>query len=111
LAAPLVTFANFTIEHDRRVANLDTEYDAVKGIFNNLFTTATPLINVTDDGTGLPTLKTPKRGSFLVENLFTDFKRHDLGPNFYERNWDGTTQKEFLTRALLGRRQQGRLRT
>ncbi|MBO0863223.1 MAG: hypothetical protein J2P21_32975 [Chloracidobacterium sp.] len=32
----------------------------------------------------------------------TDFKRHDLGANFYERNYDGTLQKEFMTRPLLG---------
>ena len=38
----------------------------------------------------------------MVQNIFTDFKRHDLGPNFYERNWDGTIQTEFLTRALWG---------
>jgi CxxC motif-containing protein (DUF1111 family) len=27
---------------------------------------------------------------------------HDLGPNFYERNYDGTLQKQFLTRPLWG---------
>jgi len=37
-----------------------------------------------------------------VQDLFTDFKRHDLGANFYERNWDGTMQTQFLTRALWG---------
>jgi hypothetical protein len=25
-------------------------------------------------------------GFFVVRNIFTDFKRHDLGPNFHERN-------------------------
>jgi hypothetical protein len=39
---------------------------------------------------------------FLVTNIFTDFKRHDLGPNFHERNYDGTTQQVFLTAALWG---------
>ena len=37
-----------------------------------------------------------------MRDIFTDFKRHDLGPSFYERNHDGTLQKEFLTRALWG---------
>ena len=37
-----------------------------------------------------------------MKDIFTDFKRHDLGPNFYERNWDGTMQTTFLTRALWG---------
>jgi hypothetical protein len=27
-------------------------------------------------------LKQPKRESFEVTNIFTDFKRHDLGPAF-----------------------------
>ena len=55
-----------------------------------------------DDGNGLPPLKTPKLKPFLVENIFTDFKRHDLGPNFHERNYDGTINKLFLTTALWG---------
>ena len=39
---------------------------------------------------------------FLVKNIFTDFKRHDLGPNFYERNYDGTMEKLMMTRPLWG---------
>ncbi len=38
----------------------------------------------------------------MVSDIFTDFKRHDLGPNFHERNYDGTTQTMFLTRPLWG---------
>ena len=37
-----------------------------------------------------------------MKDIFTDFKRHDLGTNFYERNWDGTLQTQFLTRPLWG---------
>ena len=37
-----------------------------------------------------------------MKDIFTDLKRHDLGPNFYERNWDGTLQTQFLTRPLWG---------
>jgi cytochrome c peroxidase len=37
-----------------------------------------------------------------VKDIFTDSKRHDLGTNFYERNWDGTLQTTFLTRPLWG---------
>ena len=90
------------INHDRRVADVATVYNPTQGIFNGLFATATPLFSVIDDGKGLPPLKPPLAGEFLVENIFTDFKRHDLGPNFYERNYDGTLQKTFLTRALWG---------
>jgi hypothetical protein len=37
-----------------------------------------------------------------VRNIFTDFKRHDLGPAFYERGYDGTLRTAFLTTALWG---------
>jgi CxxC motif-containing protein (DUF1111 family) len=69
---------------------------------NNLFATATPLFNTVSDGSGFPALKQPKLQPFLVRNIFTDFKRHDLGPAFYERNYDGTITREFLTAALWG---------
>ncbi|MBI1787597.1 MAG: thiol oxidoreductase-like protein [Acidobacteria bacterium] len=90
------------IDRDRRVADVETVYDPDKGIFNNLYATATPLFRVVDDGRGFPAMKLPKMEPFLVRNIFTDFKRHDLGPNFYERNYDGTLQKEFMTTALWG---------
>ncbi|HEY7182872.1 MAG TPA: di-heme oxidoredictase family protein [Blastocatellia bacterium] len=90
------------INRDRRVADVETVYDPNRGIFNHLFATATPLLRLFDDGKGLPPLKTPAYKSFLVKNIFTDFKRHDLGANFYERNYDGTLRKEFITRPLWG---------
>ena len=93
---------DLTIQRDRRVADLETVYDPERGIFNGLFATAVPLFNAVDDGSGHPTLKRPALGSFVVKNIFTDFKRHDLGPNFHERNYNGTTQKLFLTTALWG---------
>lgn len=37
-----------------------------------------------------------------MRNIFTDFKRHDLGTNFHELNYNGTMQTEFLTTALWG---------
>lgn len=93
---------NLQINRDRRVADVQTVYDPVNGIFNTLFSTATTLIHTVDDGSGFPTLKLPNLQPFLVQNIFTDFKRHDLGPNFHERNWDGTLQTLFLTRPLWG---------
>lgn len=90
------------INRDRRVADVETGFDAERGIFNRLFATASLLLTATDDGSGFPALKRPKFGSFLVRNIFTDFKRHDLGPNFHERNFDGTIRKEFMTAPLWG---------
>jgi CxxC motif-containing protein (DUF1111 family) len=37
-----------------------------------------------------------------VRNIFTDFKRHNLGPNFYERNFDRMLLTKFLTTPLWG---------
>lgn len=93
---------NLRIDKDRRMADVETAYDPGNGILNNLFATATPLFDIKDDGKGLPPLKTPKMKPFLVENIYTDFKRHDLGPNFHERNYDGTITKLFLTTPLWG---------
>lgn len=39
---------------------------------------------------------------FLVKDIFTDFKRHDLGVNFAERNYDGTVNTLFMTTPLWG---------
>ena len=50
----------------------------------------------------LPALKHPLRGRFVVRNIYTDFKRHDLGPAFHEREYDGTIRREFLTTPLWG---------
>jgi di-heme oxidoreductase (putative peroxidase) len=90
------------VNQDRRVADVETVYDPVRGNLNNLFATATPLFDPVADGSAYPPVKKPKLQPFLVKNIFTDFKRHDLGPDFYERNWDGSIQKEFLTRPLWG---------
>jgi len=90
------------IDHDRRVANVETTFDPVNGIFNSLFATATTTFITQNDGSGFPSLKLPALNPFLVKDIFTDFKRHDLGPSFYERNYDGTFQKEFVTRPLWG---------
>jgi Di-haem oxidoreductase, putative peroxidase len=94
--------ADLTVNHDRRVADVETVYDGVRGNFNRMFAKATAMIATLDDGSGYPPLKRPQGNPFEVKNIFTDFKRHDLGPNFYERNYDGTLQKVFLTRPLWG---------
>jgi hypothetical protein len=94
--------AHLTINHDRRLADVETKYDPVNGAFNSLFATASPLFYTQDDGSGFPLLKRPSGNPFAVKDIYTDFKRHDLGPNFYERNWDGSMQTQFLTRPLWG---------
>ena len=93
---------DLTIAHDRRVADVETEYDPNRGLFNGLFATASLLLAEEDDGSGHPTLKRPLRNSFVVRNFFADMKRHDLGPRFHERNYDGTLTTHFMTEPLWG---------
>jgi hypothetical protein len=94
---------NLTINRDRRFVDVETRYDPMRGNpFNNLFATATTFFTQLNDGKGFPTIKQPNFGSFVVRNVFTDFKRHDLGPNFHEINSNGTIRTEFLTTPLWG---------
>ncbi|MGE0656271.1 MAG: di-heme oxidoredictase family protein [Pyrinomonadaceae bacterium] len=93
---------DLVIDRDRRVADVETVFDERWGNFNNLFATATPLFSLVPDNSGYPDYKRPLGGRYRVENIFTDFKRHDLGPNFHERNYDGTYQRLFMTTPLWG---------
>lgn len=91
-----------TINSDRRVADVETVHDPVRGVFNRLFATATPRFIEQNDGSGLPSLKRPALQPFVVDNFFSDLKRHDLGPAFHERNYDGTFTSLFVTEPLWG---------
>lgn len=51
--------ADMTINHDRRVADVETVYDPVNGVFNSMFATATTLYQNINDGSGFPDLKLP----------------------------------------------------
>lgn len=90
------------IDVDRRVADVTTGYDPNNAVFNGLFATATPLFQSIPDSSGHPARKVPIGASFLVEDVFTDLKRHDLGPAFWERNFDGSITKKFMTEPLWG---------
>lgn len=93
---------NHQIERDRRVADVATEYDPERGGFNGVYATASGRVRSVQDEPGLPPLQRPAGRRFEVRGIFTDFKRHDLGPRFWERNFDGTLQREFMTEPLWG---------
>ena len=57
---------------------METVYDAQRGRFNGLFATAALQFTESDDGSGFPTLKNPKKSPFVVRNFFSDLKRHAL---------------------------------
>jgi hypothetical protein len=92
------------IERDRRVADVETCFDELRSnrVFNLFYATAAPLFSTIDDGVGLPALKRPLGERFFVHNIFADFKRHDLGRAFHERNYDGSITTEFMTEPLWG---------
>ena len=82
---------NLTINRDRRAADVETVFNAQQGNpLNNMFATATVLA-VPDPAVpaieGAPAGLMPGLQSFVVRNFFADFKRHNLGPNFAERNY------------------------
>ena len=93
---------DLVVNADRRVADVETNFDPVRGIFNELFAEAVTLFEIVDDGEEFPLLL-PLEGSFVVENFFSDLKRHDLGPAFHEREFDGEqVVTEFVTEPLWG---------
>jgi mono/diheme cytochrome c family protein len=90
------------LTNDRRVADVETRYDPRQGGLNSLFATATPLHGEVDDRSGWPSLKPPLLQPFLVRNIFADFKRHDLGPDFHEQDFNGAITTQFMTMPLWG---------
>jgi hypothetical protein len=107
---------DLTINRDRRIADVETVFNAAQGNpFNRLFATAQLFGAIVNDF-GTPNIRTfesnpafadsaavPPR-AFVVRNIFSDFKRHNLGPNFFERFHDNRTapQQLFMTEALWG---------
>lgn len=95
--------ANLTVDHDRRVADVETVHDPVNGIFNNLFATASlRLVALDEDDSGFPPETDPSLEPFVVRNFFADLKRHDVGAGFYEIQYDNSINTEFMTEPLWG---------
>ena len=98
---------DLTIRADRRVADVETVFDPAQGNpFNRMFATAT-LRLVEVPGSGTPSVKDPARQAFVVRNIHTDFKRHNMGKNFAELNYNSTPANPnfttgFMTEALWG---------
>jgi hypothetical protein len=90
------------LQRDRRVADVETVFDAGRGIFNRLFATARPLYGEVHDHAGHAPRKVPLLAPVLVRGIFSDLKLHDLGPAFHERNYDGTVRTRFVTTPLWG---------
>ncbi len=50
----------------------------------------------------IPPSRSRIANSFFIRNFYADMKRHDIGPGFHERNFDGTLTTHFMTEALWG---------
>ncbi len=98
---------DLTIRKDRRAADVETVFNPGSGNpFNRLFATAS-LRLVEQPNSGTPSIKNPGLQSFIVRNIHTDFKRHNMGKNFNERNFNSTPaspnfQTLFITEPLWG---------
>lgn len=94
---------NLTINVDRRVADVETNYDPNQGIYNEMFAVANgSFVDDNSDPNPENHTRLPAFGSFTVENIFTDLKRHDLGPFFHERDNDGSRFIQHITEPLWG---------
>lgn len=106
---------SLTINRDRRIADVETNFSANQGNpFNRLFAVASAFPVTIDDPPPDPVIKTfasnpafPQSAAlpprmFVVNNFFADLKRHDLGPNFHERNFDGSLTTQMMTEPLWG---------
>jgi len=47
-------------------------------------------------------LTKPKQGAYTVRGLYSDFKYHDAGSDFYQTQYDGSVVKLWRTRPLWG---------
>jgi hypothetical protein len=98
---------DLTIRKDRRAADVETVFNPGSGNpFNRLFATAS-LRLAEQPNSGSPSIKNPALQSFIVRNIHTDFKRHNMGKNFNERNFNSTPaspnfQTLFITEPLWG---------
>jgi Di-haem oxidoreductase, putative peroxidase len=93
---------DLVIRRDRRVADVETLFDENRGTFNRLFATARLLLANPSSVGQEAVAKRPAFQPFVVKNIYADFKRHDLGAAFHERNYDGTMRTQFLTTPLWG---------
>jgi hypothetical protein len=89
------------LDRDRRAVEVDVFHLPAKASFNQLFARVRDLTVTVKDGMS-PPLRQPRRDPLKVRNIFTDFKRHDLGPAFHERNFDGSVTTHFMTPPLWG---------
>jgi hypothetical protein len=102
---------DLTINHDRRVADVETVYEPLHGIFNNLFATASTLYYTKDDGRGFPPLK-GALGEFICgERHIHGLQEARLGCEFLRAQLGRHTPYSVLNAPPLGSRLHEPVRT
>jgi hypothetical protein len=81
-----------------------TTYDAARGngVVQRVLRRGAPAVHGIRRRQRIPVAQAADARGFRVRDIFTDFKRHDLGAAFHERNFDGSVTTQFLTTPLWG---------
>jgi hypothetical protein len=85
------------LQGDRRLFELRTSSVARADGTVDLVGKLVPLWNRLPSGEYVP-----RGGAAQVERIYTDFKHWDIGPEFHERRFDSTLQREHRTAPLWG---------
>lgn len=86
---------------DRRLFDLDVQYNAVRDRLEGTLRKLTR----EESGPNGATYQVPKREGFVLDDVFTDFRHHDVGSRFHEYEvvaGEIVTHTEFKTPALWG---------
>ena len=92
---------NLEVRNDRRVADAETTLRSRARHLQRPFRGRLPAVPASRTATAIRSCSRIG-GKFVVENVFTDLKRHDLGPAFHERDFDGTRITSHVTEPLWG---------
>jgi hypothetical protein len=91
--------ADYTLRHigDRRFFDVEVTYNARQQRLEGKLVSLADKLRVGDVERNVP-----RRGSFLVSDIYTDLRYHDVGPEFYQVQYDGSVVKQFRTPPLWG---------
>ena len=89
---------DYTLRHsgDRRFFDVEVKYN------QHLRRLEGKLVSLAAKTSGVSPQLLPHRASFFVRDIYTDLRYHDVGPDFYQMQYDGTVLKQFRTPPLWG---------
>jgi hypothetical protein len=95
LPAANLTAQDYTQRHagDRRFFDVEVDYDNARRQVAGRFVQLTDRVG---------NRHVPRRGSFTIRSLYSDFKYHDVGPQFHQVQYDGSVVTHFRTAPLWG---------